>query len=223
MFERLRNNAGLKLLAFALAVVAWAYLRFAANPAFAARFDQQLSVPIELTGLASGEVAHYNEKQVVATIVTPRDSTTPVRPDDLRAILNVAGKGPGVYALAVTLVAPHLVVRSISPSTVTLTLARVESRVFALSIRYIGDRTPGVVVGTPSTDPLEVLVRGASDELARVRAVRLDVPFAAGARHFDAMLRPSAVDADGNPLHNVEIDPNLVRVRAVFVATSNGR
>ena len=50
----LRNNFGLKLLAVALAVVAWGYFHVAAAPGTTARFDQTLAVPIVVTGLQAG-------------------------------------------------------------------------------------------------------------------------------------------------------------------------
>ena len=223
MLERIRNNGGLKLLALALALVMWAYLRFAANPAIAAHFDQQLSVPIVITGLASDKVARFSERQTVVTIAMPRDGTAPVRPDDMRAVLNLSGKGAGVYAVPVVVVAPHLEIRSISPENITLSIEQIESRSVAAQIRYVGEARAGIVTAQPSVTPARVLVRGASDDLAHLHAIHVDLAFPPGPANVDAMIRPVAVDADGTELRGVTISPNLVRVRTTFVAASSGR
>ncbi len=47
LVQIIRKNFGLKVLALTLAIVGWAYFRYATNPIVAAaRFDQQISVPI---------------------------------------------------------------------------------------------------------------------------------------------------------------------------------
>ena len=59
----IRKNFGLKVLAIALAIVGWAYIRYATNPIVAAaRFDQQISVPITAVNLPVGYIAHFTEQ-----------------------------------------------------------------------------------------------------------------------------------------------------------------
>jgi YbbR domain-containing protein len=217
--ERLRHNLGLKALALALAVGAWAYLRFAANPAIAAHFDEQLSVPIVTTGLPPDQIVRYPDKQTVVTIVTPRDTTTPVRPDDIRAVLNLASHGPGVYSIPITVIAPRLEVRSVTPASETLQIERIESRRVPVTVRYTGGER-GVVVGRVPMVPSTVQIRGATSDLARVASVRVDVPIPAQprAQTYDAMVRAAAVDVKGGEVSGVQATPNLVRVRVAFGA-----
>lgn len=217
MLERFRNNLGLKALSLALAIGAWAYLRFAANPAIAAHFDEQLSVPIVTTGLAPDQVARFADKQTVVTIVTPGDGTGPVRPDDLRAVLNLAGRGPGVYSIPITVIAPRLEVRSVAPSSETLQIERIEGRRLPVAIRYTGDQR-GIVIERARVAPDSAMVRGATSELARVASVRIDVPLPAGTQRqtYVAMLRAVAIDPRGNEVIGVQVAPNLVQVRASF-------
>lgn len=218
MLDRLRNNLGLKALSLALAIGAWAYLRFAANPAIAAHFDQQLSIPIVTTGLAPDQVARYADKQTVVSIVTPGDRTAPVRPDDLRAVLNLAGKGPGVYSVPITVIAPRLEVKSVTPPSETLQIERIEGRRIPVAIRYTGDQR-GAVVDRARTTPDSVMVRGATSELARVATVRVDValPSVTQRQTSVAMVRAIAVDPRGDELPGVQVAPNLVQVRTSFL------
>jgi len=221
VLERVRNNAGIKLLSLALAILAWWYLRFAANPSIAAHFDQQLSVPIVTTGLRSDAIARYTDKQAVITIVSPRDSTTPVRPDDVRAVLNLGGRGPGVYSIPVTIIGPRLEVKTVAPASVTLQIALVDARRAAVGVRYTGDPR-GVVAQSLQITPDRALVRGAADDLARMAGVRVDVAFPGAPQELDAMYKPSPIDLRGEEVPGLQVAPNYVRVRAKFVTAQHG-
>ncbi len=221
MLDRLRNNLGLKLLALVLAVGAWAYFRFAASPAIAAHFDQQLSVPIVAVGLSADEIARYPDKQAVVTIVSPRGATSPVRPDDLRAVLDLAGREAGVHAVPITIIAPRLEVKQVSPSSETLTIERVQNHTVPVSVRYVGDPRAVVSDGV-SFEPKSVAVRGAADDLGRVAAARVDVQLPSQAGRVDAMMRAVPTDARGDEVNGVSVAPNLVRVRATFRPAQKG-
>lgn len=215
MLERVRNNLGLKVLALAVAIGAWGYFRFAANPAIAAHFDQQLSVPIVTSGLGVDEIARFADKQALVTIVSPRGASTPIRPDDLRAVLNLAGRGPGVYSVTVTVIAPHLEVRSVAPASETLQIETIDGRQLPVAIRYTGDQH-GLVTSTVRVEPETATVRGATSDLARVTSLRVEVPFPAGPERVDSMLRAVPIDARGDEVAGVSVAPNLVRIRAAF-------
>ena len=67
----IEKNFSLKLLALGLAIVGWAYFRFANGPnALSAPPDQQLSIPIAAVNLPLGYVAHFADHQAVVTIAT---------------------------------------------------------------------------------------------------------------------------------------------------------
>jgi len=88
-------------------------------------------------------------------------------------------------------------------------------RAFPASVRYVGDMH-SLVVDSLSVTPSSVLVSGPSSILARVRAVRVDVPVPRGAQDYDAMLAPEPI-APGEDQTALDVSPNLVRVRATFV------
>ncbi len=217
MLDRLRRNFELKVLALVLAIAAWAYLRLTPNPVIAARFVQQLSVPISTTGLRADQVARFSEKQAVVAVDVPRGGT-PIRPDDLRAVLDLEGRGPGVYNVPIQVIAPKLAVKSLSPASVTLAIERVEERSIPVALHYVGDAHHNVVVQRIVVTPAFATLRAPTSDLARVSSVRIDVPLPATPATFDAMVRPVAVDQSGQELTTVAISPNLMRVRAGFVA-----
>lgn len=216
MLERLRNNLELKLIAIALACGAWGYLHFAPTPIIAARFDQQLSVPIVGTGLLPGLQARYPDSEALISIAAPRGGGL-VKPQDVRAVLSLEGKGPGVYNVPVEVVAPHLQIKSISPTTVTLSIERVEERNIPVAVHYVNERHYGTVVDTVALAPHSVTARGVTSDLARIESAHVDVALPPGESAIDEMQRPVPVDAHGATLDAVTVSPNLVRVRAHFL------
>jgi hypothetical protein len=215
VLERLQNNLGLKALSLAIAIAGWAYLRLAPNPIVAAHFVQQISVPITTTGLRADYVARYTEKQAVVEVIVPRTGPA-IRPDDLRAVLNLESRGSGVYNVPVTVIAPKLEVRSLAPASVTLSLERIEERSLPVVVHYVGDLHRNVVASGIKVEPATAILRAPTSDLAHVSGVRVDVTLPATPSAFDSMVRPVAIDERGEELSGIAIAPNLVRVRADF-------
>lgn len=222
MLDRLRHNLDLKLLSLAIAIALWAYLRLTPNSLIAARFTQQFNVPIETTGLAQGEISRFTEKVAAVAVAVPRDGA-PITPDMIRAVLNLEGKGPGVYNIPVEVIAPKLEIKSLSPASVTLSVERIEARALPVSIHYTGLVRPGAVVQRTEVVPSTAILHAATSDLARVASLRVDVPFPNSPSTFDAMLRPFATDSHGVEMPAISVAPNLVRVRVRFVAPQRGK
>ncbi len=219
MLSIVRRNFPLKAFAFALAVAAWAYFHFSANPSITARFDQQLSVPIVVTGLRPGYVARYTEKFAVVTIDATRNAT-PIKPDQVEAVLNLAANNDaGIFNVPVQVIAPNLQIRSLTPASVTLSIDRLEQRSVPISISYSGD-AKNIVVDSAGVNPSLVTVRGIGTDLARVRGVRVEIALPNKATTVDAMVRPLAVTVAGDEIADVQVSPNLVRVRARFIRST---
>jgi YbbR domain-containing protein len=213
LIAAIRRNFGLKLLSLFLAILAWAYFRFATNPVIAARFDQQLSVPIATTNLGAGYIASYPDKVAVVTI-EPKRGEPAIKPDEIKAVLDLSGRSAGVYNVPVQLVAPTVVVKSLSPASVTLSIEKIEQKVLPVAIYYGGQAN--VVVSRYTLKPASVTVSGPTGELAQVATVRVDVPLNTSAPSLNEMIRPIAVDSSGNEIRDVQVAPNQIWVQAKF-------
>lgn len=219
----IRKNFTLKLLALALAIVGWAYFRFAANPIVAAaRFAQQISIPITAVNLPSGFVAHFSDREAVVTIESRRGEAA-VKPDEIKAVLDLSNKSEGVYNVPVMLVAPQVAIQSLSPASVTLNIERIESRSFVVTLHYAGERPSATVVEGVRLGPATVTVQGPASTLAVVTAVRVDVTVPPQPQAVDEMLRPVPADAQGNEIAGLQIAPNLVRVQMNVIAGSKAK
>ncbi|HEX3549342.1 MAG TPA: hypothetical protein VHT53_03155 [Candidatus Elarobacter sp.] len=211
------------MLAVCLAVAAWGYVHLAAAPGTTARFDESIAVPIVVTGLRPGYQANYGVRTATIVVEAPRNGPD-LRPDQFRAVLDVSDlTDPGDHNVNLTTVSPGVPIKSISPGSVIVTIDRIEERTFPVAFDYTGDRG-GVVVDRAQVDPATTTIRGVATELAKVAAVRVEIPMPARPQQFDEMIRPTATTAQGDPIANVQASPNLVRVRVRFVAAgAHGR
>ncbi|MEO6913584.1 MAG: hypothetical protein ABI182_06135 [Candidatus Baltobacteraceae bacterium] len=215
----IRKNFGLKLVSLGLAIVGWAYFRYGSNPVIAARFAQQLSIPISVVRLAPDSIAKYDEKEAVVTVAS-RGGAPPMKPDEVKAVLDLDNRPPGVYNIPIQLVAPKAAIQSLSPASITLTIERIDQKEIPVTIHYVGQEQPGIVVNDAQMHPALAAVRGPSDELTLVTAVRVDVPINNSAATVDVMVRPVAVNSLGQDIPDLEISPNLIRVTVRFVVAA---
>jgi YbbR domain-containing protein len=214
----IEKNFALKLLALGLAIVGWAYFRFANNPiSGTAQADQQLSIPITAVNLPLGYVARFADHQAVVTIAT-QGGQPAVNPEEIKAVLDLSNKGTGIYNVPVQLVAPDVVVQSLSPASITLTVEPVEQRSFPVTVHYVGARTGSIVVAGARVDPQIAIVRAPASVLGQVSAVQADVALPSAPGVVDEMVRAAAVNSSGAEVSGLSVAPNLVRVEMRSVA-----
>ncbi len=202
----------------ALAIVGWAYFRFANNPISGTdQPDQQLSIPITAVNLPLGYVAHFADHQAVVTIAT-KGGQPAVNPEEIKAVLDLSNKGSGIYNVPVQLVAPDVVVQSLSPASITLTVEPVEQRLFSVTVHYVGSQNESIVVGSARVDPQTAIVRAPASVLGQVSAVQANVALPSATGVVDEMVRAVAVNSSGAEVSGLSVAPNLVRVEMRSVA-----
>ncbi len=174
-----------------------------------------------VTGLHAGLVAtDYSDRSAIVTVEAPRNGP-PIKPDQISAVLDLNDRlDPGIINLPVRIVAPDLVIKSLSPASVTLSVDRIDTRSVPVSITYTGGNG-SIVVESSTVNPSVTTVRGIASDLANVDAVKIEIPLGTKPGDYDAMVRPVAADARGNDVANVQVSPNLVRVSARFAPSTN--
>jgi hypothetical protein len=216
----LKNNFGLKVLAVCLALAAWGYFHLAAAPGTTAKFDQTLNVPIMVTGLKPGYQARFEDKVATVVVESPRSGAS-LKDDQVQAVLDVSDVvDPQPHHVAVRLVAPDIAIKSLSPASVIVSIDRLEERSVPVTFDYVGGRH-GIVVDSATVNPSLTTIRGVASDVSRVTGVRVEIPIPAKPQQFDAMIRPTPTDANGAEMTSVQVSPNLIRVRAKFIASSS--
>ena len=222
MLNLLKNNFGLKVLAVGLALAAWGYFHLAAAPGTTARFDQTLVVPIVVTGLKPGYQARYDDKNATVVVETPRNGPGP-KPEQVQAVLDVSDLvDPGKHAVSVKLNAPDIVVKSLAPASVYVTLDRIEDRIVRVNLDYVGDRR-GIVIDSAQLDPTVTTIRGPATALSRVAGVRVQIEIPSKPKLLDEMVGPVPIDARGTAIDEIQVSPNLVRARIKFISATTSR
>jgi hypothetical protein len=220
LLNLLKNNFGLKLFAVCLALTAWGYFHLAAAPGTTAKFDQTLEVPIVVSGLKPGYQARYTEKLATVVVEAPRNGP-PVKADQVEAVLDVRDLvDPGDHYVRVNVVSPDLAIKSLSPGSVKISLGRLTERTVPVSFDYVGDRR-GIVVESAEVNPAMTTIRGVATDLSKVTSVRVEIPIPTKPKQFDSMIRPTPTGADGGEIADVQISPNLIRVRARFISSTS--
>ena len=222
MLNLLKNNFGLKVLAVGLALAAWGYFHLAAAPGTTARFDQTLVVPIVVTGLRPGYQARYDDKNATVVVETPRNGPGP-KPEQVQALLDVSDLAdPGKHAVGVKLNAPDIVVKSLAPASVYVTLDRIEDRIVRVNLDYVGDRR-GIVIDSAQIDPTTTTLRGPATALSRVAGVRVQIEIPSKPKLLDEMVGPVPIDARGTAIDEIQVSPNLVRARVKFIPATTSK
>lgn len=141
-----------------------------------------------------------------------------ISPDSFRATVDLSrvvaeADGPPV-SVPVALIAldRRIEIVDFVPQTVEVRLDPVEERQVPVDVT-LGAVPQGLELGTPQVVPLDVTVRGASSRVAAVRSVAARVPIDASALNVDRDVELVAVDADGNQVPNVQLEPPRARVR----------
>jgi len=140
-----------------------------------------------------------------------------VSPSSFSATVNLADVEPapdgGPVEVPVNLIAFDQRVQVIDyfPRTVQVRLDPVDTRTFGVQVELtVPD---GVTTGPPQVDPQSVEVRGPSTRVAAISKVIARVPIDASGLNVDRDFDLEAIDAQGNQVTNVEIEPARARVR----------
>jgi|SRR5579872_2879559 len=208
-----RRNVGLKALSLTLAVLAWAYLTYGANPVVRAGITQQLEVPVSVRNVRPGMIAEPVQQTVTAVVSGDRGLFDEPSAKEFVAVVDLRGVGPGTYSVVPRIVAPKEVdVQRVRPASIVVTVDRLASRRFPIFVQYRGKPAQVSSGAGANVAPTTVVVRGAANSIGRIAAVAAEVPADRLSVGFNALLAPVAIDVKGRPIGDVVIAPNLVRV-----------
>ena len=121
------------------------------------------------------------------------------------------GAGPQQVPVSLISIDPEINVVSFSPDRVTVDLDSVEEKEVPVDVQF-GPPPPGLTTGTVTTDPDVVVVSGPASLLDTVVAARADVIIQPNAISIDQDVQLRAVDAAGQNVSLVTLDPDVTHV-----------
>ena len=164
-----------------------------------------------------------------ATLLSTLDPVTQVRyrapldvsvvsPDTFRANVDLsrvrpaAGGPPTDVTVTVTSVDIRVQVVDFQPRTIQVRLDPVGSRTMPVTVD-LGTVPDGLNLGPPQTEPSSVTIRGGTSNIEQVSSVLARVAVDASALNIDREFELVPVDANGNQVANVQVEPERARVR----------
>lgn len=220
MWERLvKNNIVLKLTAFFMAVIFWA---FVTGDAVRSNLPNEITMTfsnIPLSWLNMGaEVAIAEIPEQVEVVLRGRsDILNGMTPQKVQAFVDLRDLGAGQHSLAPNAEVPAGVsVLSIEPQQVMVELEEVQSPQMSVELDVMGTPSVGFVRGEASLTPSSVFVRGARSLLQTVERVRVIVNIDGAKDNLTRTVPVQAVDSNGQVVEGIEITPRVVEVFIPF-------
>jgi YbbR domain-containing protein len=180
------------------------------------------SVPIETINQPS-DVTVRSDLGAVSSIryFAPSDLGLRVDSTSFRATVDLASVNPSGGPISLTVrvsaVDPRVQVLDYDPRRIIVTLDRVTSREVSVRPVVVGTVPPGLQLGVPTVDQTTAKVTGPAAVIAKVAEVLARFEIDPSGIDINRMVDLIAVDAAGEPLIPVDVEPASARVRvAVF-------
>ena len=131
---------------------------------------------------------------------------------DLSDVAAEAGAPPVAVPITLLALDPDVEIVDFQPRDVQVQLDPVIERQMSVSVDY-GRVPDSVTAGTAQVEPSTVTLRGAVSRIDSVAAAVARVDIDASALNIDSVVEVVALDANGNEVPNVDVDPERARVR----------
>lgn len=168
------QNASMKILALALAVMLWFYVGIEKNP-MESRYFQ---IPITIEHLSDDLTATMSTKQVGVTVRARADRLRSVSADDFVATVDLSKAKLGDNSCYVAVKAPKNVhVSKVSPDEINVYVDKMEGQHFDIDVIEIGELPKGVTLKNIDVSPKAVFVAGDHQLINNIRkaAVQFDL------------------------------------------------
>jgi YbbR domain-containing protein len=131
---------------------------------------------------------------------------------DLSGVVATAGGPPSLVPVTLIALDNRIQIVDFQPQQVEVRLDPITTRTMPVTVD-VGTVPDGLNLGPAQTDPSSVMIRGPSSRMDQVTDVIASIPIDASALNVDREVDLVAVDANGNQVPNIRIDPERARVR----------
>ena len=207
---RIPTGTSLRLLiSLLLALLLWGWVTNERDPTIARTFTE---VPLQAPILPEPFQVVNPPSAVEVRLEGPRSVVTDLVPSDLEARLDLrAVEGPGTYSPQVEVDGPDGVgIEEITPAQVPITVDQSVSQRFPLETEVLPLATDSQSEVRVNPGVSEVTVLGPATFVDAVERVVLPVEIGERTGDFTGRFTPVAEDANGNPIPEVQIQPESV-------------
>ncbi len=177
------------------------------------------SIAVQIVPSQTAEMTNSRLRTVTVTIQGLQTTISDKRADDIVVRADLSRLGPGTHTvpLEVTVRQPDTdslrrLVTLVQPSQIIVELEPLESHEKKIVIELLQAPPIGFRHDEPTPDVTEVLVSGAASRVRQVVAVRGVLDLSASRNPIEVDLRLYAIDADGNRIDDVQLDPQTATI-----------
>jgi YbbR domain-containing protein len=216
MLRRSWDNLSSLLLAFILSLAVWVAAVNTDDPV-----SQRVlagSIPLEIVNVPQGlQLVGFTAPSVNVSLQAPESTWNQLTAEDVHARLDMQGLQAGEHTLPVivTLNAHPAILTKVDPAAWTLTLDVSSSKSMQVRADRSGEIALGYQANEPTISPDHVLVSGPASAVERVDRVRASVRMTGRREDFDQEVRLEALDALGDRVPDISLDPAFARVTIV--------
>jgi YbbR domain-containing protein len=208
------NNLGTIILALLLAFVIWIAAKLQDDPFTTQQFS---NVPLEVVNKPKDTVL-YEEvvDRVAVTVRAPASVVQELKLASFEATLNLAGIPPGVRTtVPITVTSDNTDVRIqvVEPAQQVVLLEPLQTLTLPVSLAVSGEAATGYQAMAPLITPNQISVRGPAPLLTQVVSVTGSISVDGIRDNLVKQVAVAPVDADGQPLSNLQWTPQHVEVR----------
>jgi YbbR domain-containing protein len=215
LLRRFGRNLSTLLLSIALAVVVWVSAVMASDP------NQELAlaqpVKLEIVGQDPGLLLMGNtQSQVQLRLNAPRSVWSQLNnsTNAIRVWVDLTAMKAGTYTVPVHVqinMRPVQIVRY-EPEEIQIKLENLVTQNYTVSLRVTGQPAQGYEAGNPIIDHDQVTISGPESLTSHVQQVRATLDISQKSETIQTTLTPQPVDADGNLVSGVTLNPRTVSV-----------
>jgi len=218
------SNLGLILLSLALSTLIWATAVEQENPTLEQAFPS--AIPVSLTNTPAGMIAYgQTDARVSVVLRAPQSVWKALRPEDIRASVNLSGLKPGTHALPVQVqvgLGP-VQVRRVEPSTLLVYLEKVTRSEVPVRVRLEGNPPLGYIARPPETAVLTVTVSGPESLVAQVVEAQAVVSVEGRRADVDGEFDLKPYDAQGKEVPYITLTPSRIAIHVAVEQLSGFR
>ncbi len=218
------SNLGLILLSLALSTLIWATAVEQENPTVEQAFPS--AMPVSLTNVPEGMIAYGQiDARVSVVLRAPQSVWKALRPEDIRASVNLSGLKPGTHALPVQVqvgLGP-VQVRRVEPATLVVYLEKATWSEVPVRVRLEGNPPLGYIARPPEITVLTVTVSGPESLVAQVVEVQAVVSVEGRRADVDGEFDLKPYDAQGKEVPYITLTPSRIAIHVAVEQLSGFR
>ncbi len=218
------SNLGLILLSLFLSTLIWATAVEQENPTLEQAFPS--AIPVSLINTPAGMIAYgQTDARVSIVLRAPQSVWKALRPEDIRAFVNLSGLKPGTHNLPVQVqvgLGP-VQIRRVEPSILVVYLEPMAQAEVLVRVRLEGNTPLGYIARPPESETLTVTVSGPASLVAQVVEARAVVSVEGRRADVDGEFDLRPYDAQGKEVPYITLTPSRINIHITVEQLSGFR